>query len=148
MADKKRDTMISTVARKAMPLYYAAAAATAIAGILHLIAAPNMLNFNPNGAILFLAGGAAQIFWALPMARIWGKAWYSIGIAGTVVFMLIWVVTRMPGNPITGRGGGVNEMAIAVQAAQGIFVGLAVAILAMEMRARKASGRTAESEQA
>ena len=43
-------------------LYYAAAATTAIAGILHLIMAPNMLNFNLNGAILFLVGGATQLF--------------------------------------------------------------------------------------
>ena len=50
-------------------LYYAAAATTAIAGILHLTMAPNMLNFNPNGGILFIVGGMAQIFWALPMVR-------------------------------------------------------------------------------
>ena len=55
-------------------LYYATAAATAVAGILHLVLAPNMLNFNPNGAVLFFVGGATQVFWALPMARRWGKA--------------------------------------------------------------------------
>ncbi len=41
---------------------YLEAAATAIAGILHLTLAPNMLNFNPNGAKLFFGGGAAQVF--------------------------------------------------------------------------------------
>jgi peptidoglycan/LPS O-acetylase OafA/YrhL len=77
-------------------LYYAAAQATAMAGILHLTLAPNMLNFNPNGAILFFAGGTAQVFWALPMARRWGKVWYGIGIGGTIVLMSIWMITRMP----------------------------------------------------
>ena len=54
-------------------LYYAAAATTAIAGILHLIMTPNILNFSPNGAILFSVGGAAQIFWAIPMIRRWRR---------------------------------------------------------------------------
>jgi len=124
-------------------LYYVAAAATAIAGILHLILAPNMLNFNLNGAVLFFAGGAAQVFWALPMARRWGKAWYAVGICGTVVLMAIWIITRFPGNPITGRGGGVNEMAAAVEAMQGIFIGVTVAILVIESRMRKLNKKTA-----
>jgi hypothetical protein len=46
-------------------LYYAAAAATAVAGIIHLIMALGMLNFNPNSAILFFVGGVAQLFWVL-----------------------------------------------------------------------------------
>ncbi|MGI0005355.1 MAG: hypothetical protein ACREAO_06060 [Nitrososphaera sp.] len=117
-------------------LYYAAAAATALAGILHLMLAPNMLDFNPNGAILFFVGGAAQLFWALPMAKRWGRPWYAAGIGGTVVLMLIWVITRMPGNPITGRGGGVNEMAMAVEALQGVFIGLSIAIIALETRTK------------
>lgn len=121
-------------------LYYAA---TARAGILHLTLAPNMLNFNPNGAILFFAGGAAQVFWALPMARRWGKAWYGIGIGGTAALMAIWIITRMPGNPITGRGGGVNEMAVAVEAMQGIFIGLAAAILVIESQMKRLDKKTA-----
>jgi peptidoglycan/LPS O-acetylase OafA/YrhL len=128
---------------KTIMLYYAAAAATAIAGILHLVLAPNMPNFNPNGAVLFFAGGAAQVFWALPMARKWRKVWYGVGIGGTAVLMAIWIITRMPGNPITGRGGGVNEMAMAVEAMQGIFIGLAVAILVIESQMKKLNKKTA-----
>ena len=62
--------------------------------------------------------------------------WYAAGIGGTVVLMLIWVITRMPGNPITGRGGGVNEMAMAVEALQGAFIGLSIAIIAQETRTK------------
>jgi hypothetical protein len=127
---------------KTIVLYYAAGAATVIAGILHLMLAPNMLNFNPNGAILFFLGGAAQIFWALPMVRRWGKAWYAVGIGGTAVLMAIWITTRFPGNPITGRGGGVNEMAMAVEAMQGIFIGLAAAILVVESQTKRLDKKT------
>ncbi|MEM2140038.1 MAG: hypothetical protein QXJ74_01940 [Nitrososphaera sp.] len=115
-------------------LYYAAAGATAIAGILHLTLVPNFLNFNPNGAILFLVGGIAQLFWVVPMVRRWGRPWYAGGIGGTAVLIAIWVITRMEGNPITGRGLNVNEMGMAVEALQVAFIGLAAAILAMESK--------------
>lgn len=124
-------------------LYYAAAATTAIAGILHLILAPNMLNFNPNSAILFFVGGAAQLFWAVPMIRKWGRVWYGVGIGGTLVLIAIWIITRMPGNPITGRGGMVNEMGIAVEALQWTFVGLTAAIIVIESRMKRIDTRTA-----
>lgn len=111
-------------------LFYAAAATTAVAGILHLVMAPTMLNFNPNGAVLFFAGGIAQLFWAVPMIRRWGMAWYSAGIGGTIIFAAIWIITRFQGNFITGRGGMVNEMGVAVQILEWAFVSLSAAILA------------------
>ena len=113
---------------KTKGLHYAAAAATAIAGVIHLAMGPGMLNFNPNGAILFLVGGAAQAFWAVPMIRRWGKAWYGVGIGGTAILSAIWIITRMLGNPITGRGFEPNSMGIAVQALEWAFIGLAAAI--------------------
>lgn len=115
-------------------LYYAAAGATAIAGILHLTLVPNFLNFNPNGAVLFLVGGIAQLFWVVPMVRRWGRPWYAAGIGGTVVLIAIWVITRMEGNPITGRGLDPNAMGWAVEALQAAFIGLAAAALAMESK--------------
>jgi peptidoglycan/LPS O-acetylase OafA/YrhL len=124
-------------------LYYAAAATTAIAGILHLTLAPNMLNFNPSGAILFFVGGAAQLFWVIPMIRRWGGIWYGIGIVGTLVLIAIWIITRIPGNPISGRGGMVNEMGIAVDAIQWAFVGLTAAILVVESRRKRIDKTTA-----
>jgi hypothetical protein len=130
---------------KLSALYYAAAGATAVAGVLHLILAPGMINFNPNATILFAAGGAAQVFWAVPMVKKWGKSWYAAGIGGTATLVLIWIITRMPGNPITGRGGGVNEMAIAVEATQILFIGLAAAILALEYRMKKIGSRVAQN---
>jgi hypothetical protein len=124
-------------------LYYAAAATTVIAGIVHLIMTPNILNFNPNGAILFIVGGAAQIFWAVPMIRKWGRVWYGVGIGGTLVLIAIWIITRIPENPITGRGGMVNEMGIAVETMQWAFVGLSAAIIAYESKRKRVDRKTA-----
>ena len=49
----------------------------------------------------------------------------------------------MPGNPITGRGGMISEMAIAVESMQFAFVGLAAAILVIESRRKRIDKKTA-----
>jgi hypothetical protein len=126
------------MARLDFVLYVVAAATTAIAGMLHLMMGPNALGFSINQGILFIVGGIAQVFWIIPMVRRWGIPWYAIGIAGTIVLMAIWIVTRMPGNPITGRGGPAgNPIAIAVEVLQAAFIGLAAAIIVYERREKK-----------
>lgn len=120
--------------KKSQILYYAAAAATAIGGVMHLIMSPNSLGNNLNTGILFLVGGMAQVFWVVPMIRRWGTVWYSVGIGGTVVFIALWAITRIPDNPITGRGGPVSQNAIIVETAQIAFIALAIAIIAYERR--------------
>jgi protocatechuate 3,4-dioxygenase beta subunit len=126
-------------------LYYAAAAAIAIAGMLHLMLSPNILGFNVYQGILFIVGGIAQVFWIIPMIRRWGRAWYGVGIAGAAVLMAIFFITRVPGNPITGRGGGANSISIAVEVFQAIFIGLAVAIIVYESKKKKIDSPPTES---
>ena len=129
-------------------LYYAAAAATAIAGMLHLMLGPNNLGFNVNQGILFIVGGIAQVFWIIPMIRRWGKVWYGVGIAGTAVLMALFFITRIPGNPITGRGGGANSISITVEIVQTIFIGLAAAIIVYEGRKKHVAEKTSGEEPA
>jgi hypothetical protein len=119
-------------------LYYGAAICTGIAGILHLVLVPNAIDSNINNATLFLVGGIAQIFWVLPMIKRWGRIWYAVGIVGTVILIGLWVITRIPDNPITGRGGPINERAIAVEVFQIAYVAITVLIMAKE-RIRKPS---------
>ncbi|MDQ4101219.1 MAG: hypothetical protein M3115_03410 [Thermoproteota archaeon] len=124
-------------------LYYAAAATTAIAGILHLIQAQNVLEFSLNFFIFFLVSGIAQLFWVVPMIKKWGRPWYLIGIGGTIVLIILYAITRMPGNPITGRGGPVSPMAFAIEVLQVAFIGLSIAIIIYESKKRKRiSGKT------
>jgi hypothetical protein len=126
--------------------YYAAAAATtSIAGLLHLILAPDLLNFDPNSAILFFVGGAAQVFWVVPMIRRWGKVWYGVGIVGTIVLSAIWIITSMPGNPITGIGFEPSPIGLAVQAFEWAFVGLAAAIIVLDLQMKRLDKRTASN---
>jgi hypothetical protein len=113
-------------------LYYGAAACTGIAGILHLVLVSNAINSNINNAIFFLVAGILQLFWVLPMIKRWGRIWYAIGIAGTVILIGIWVITRIPDNPITGRDGPVSELAIATEVFQIAYIVLTAVIMAKE----------------
>jgi hypothetical protein len=47
------------------------------------------------------------------------------------------VITRIPGNPVTGRGGQVSEMGIAVEVIQVAFVVLAITITAYEAKSKR-----------
>jgi hypothetical protein len=76
--------------------------------------------------------GILQLFWVLPMIKRWGRIWYAIGVAGTVILIGIWVITRIPDNPITGRGGPVSELAITTEVFQIAYVVLTAVIMAKE----------------
>jgi hypothetical protein len=127
--------------------YIAAAATTAIAGILHIMLVPNIIGRNLNSGIFFIIAGIAQIFWIIPMLMRCGRAWYYIGIVGTIILIIIWVITRMPGNPITGRGGPISEMAIAVEIFQVAYVIITGIIIAKEGggRIKEVNRRVSES---
>ena len=124
-------------------LYYAAAATTAIAGILHLSLVPDIIGRNLNSGVFFLISGVAQIFWVIPMLKRWGRIWYYIGIAGTIILIIMWAMTRIPGNPITGRGGPISEMAIAIEVFQITYIVLTAIIIAKE---RKREVKTSTKE--
>jgi hypothetical protein len=117
-------------------LFYAAAGTTAIPGTLHLIFASNVIGSNILSGIFFIVAGIIQIFWALPMVRRWGKVWYYIGIAGTVILIILWTVTRVP-NPITeGRALPVNEIGIAIEVFQIAYIAMTAIILVKERGGR------------
>jgi hypothetical protein len=48
-------------------------------------------------------------------------------------FYILWAITMMPANPITGRGGPINQTAMIVEMSQIIFV-ILLAIMAYKSR--------------
>ena len=126
------------MARMTNVLHYAAAASTAIAGILHLVLAPNILEFNLNTGIFFIV---AVLFWVVPMIKKWGRPWYFAGIGGTVILIVLFAITRMPANPITGRAGPISPMALAIEVMQLVFIGLSIAVIIYESKAKKELSR-------
>lgn len=122
--------------------YYAAAAATAIAGILHLVLAANDISRGGSlSSIFFIISGILQIFWALPMARRWGRIWYYVGIGGTIILIIMYFVIRAPNPIIGGRVLSINSLGLATEIFQFIYVGVTVDILAGQ------NGLTTKKEQ-
>jgi hypothetical protein len=114
--------------------FIAAAVATAIAGIVHLympLDHPRMFQNIPT-ATFFLGSGIAQLFWIIPMIKRWGTAWYYMGIAGNIAFILLYVITRFPGNPINGRGGDADIVDLTCEFAQVAFIVITSIIIAKE----------------
>jgi len=93
--------------RKIILLSIAAAIATVVAGILHIVMAPRSLSEDLGEGILFLVGGILQVFWAVPVIRQWGRIWQIIGITGTVIFVILWFATHT--HNLFGTGGHMPE---------------------------------------
>jgi hypothetical protein len=114
--------------------YIGAAAATGVAGALHLTLATMGISrgISPFG-IFFIISGIAQLFWVLPMIKRWGRTWYYIGIGGTILLMILYLVTRVP-NPITnGRALTINGIGIATEVFQVAFI-IATALIIFKER--------------
>ena len=90
--------------KKILIFSFVTAATTVIAGMYHLQMAPGSLSHNLGEGILFLVGGMLQVFWAVPVIKRWGKIWQIIGIAGTVVFIILWLSDRLHLLPEGGGG--------------------------------------------
>ncbi|MGH9974390.1 MAG: hypothetical protein ACRD8Z_00930 [Nitrososphaeraceae archaeon] len=111
-----------TITKRSL-LYLGAAVCTGIAGILHLMLVSGSINTHLEYATFFLVSGVAQIFWVLPMVRKWGRIWYIIGIAGTIVLvgMTGYVIANIVQNPESAPPG-ISELAVAIEVFQISFV--------------------------
>ena len=58
--------------------------------------------------------------------------WYYIGIAGNIAFIILYVITRFPGNPVNGRGGDVDIVDMTCEIAQVAYIAITAVILAKE----------------
>ena len=117
--------------------YYAAAITTGIAGILHLRLFFNGLDRGINDfGIFFLLSGVLQLFWVIPMIRRWGRPWYYSGLGGTIVLIIIWVITRVP-NPITnGIALPINSLSIVTELFEIAFIIITAIIISKERSKR------------
>jgi hypothetical protein len=83
-----------------------------------------------------LGSGIAQVFWVLPMIKRWGSIWYFAGIVGNLGFIILYVITRIPGNPVNGRGGDIDVVDMICEVAQLAYIGITAVILAKERSIR------------
>ena len=98
-------------------LFYVAAASTAVAGILHLALVPMYFSvMSLDVTVFFIVSGLAQLFWVIPIIKRWNKLWYYIGIAGTTVLIIMWIVA------VPGSGYPVDGLQIVTEVFQIIFI--------------------------
>jgi hypothetical protein len=117
-------TIVIDVKRTFRGLIYGSAASTLIAGLLHLALVPMFLGqMTTEVTVFFLASGLAQIFWILPTVRKWIMPWYYIGIGGTIVLIVLWIIY------IPGSGYPVDLMSAAIVSFQIAFVILNLIII-------------------
>ena len=103
---------------------YAAAASTFIAGILHLAIIPMFFKIMPlNITLFFLISGLAQVFWVIPVLRRWSNLWFYVGIAGTVILIIMWLVA------VPGSGHPVDANQAAIEVSQIAFIILSIIII-------------------
>ncbi len=89
-------------------LSFVTSGVTVIAGIMHLQMVPTSISHEMGEGVLFLVGGALQVFWAVPVIKQWGRVWQIVGILGTAVFSIIWFATHTH-NLLGGPGGHMPE---------------------------------------
>jgi hypothetical protein len=97
--------------------FYVAAASIFIAGVLHLAIIPMFFTLMPmNVTIFFLVTGAAQLFWVIPVLKRWSNLWYYVGIGGTVILIVLYIIA------VPGSGLPVSELEITLEFFQIVFI--------------------------
>ena len=109
----------------AKALFYAAGASTLIAGILHLAIVPMFFTqMSIDITIFFIVSGLTQIFWVIPVIKRWIKPWYYVGIGGTVILVIMYLIA------VPGSGYPVSQLDIAIELFQIAFIILCSIIIA------------------
>ena len=114
-------------------IFYAAAACTFIAGILHLAIVPMFFTqLSIDVMIFFIVSGLAQVFWVIPVIKKWGNFWHYFGIGGTVILIIMYLLA------VPGSGYPVSPLDIAIELFQIVFIILCTIII---MKARRTTAR-------
>jgi uncharacterized membrane protein YuzA (DUF378 family) len=120
----------------AKALFYAAAASTLIAGVLHLAIVPMYFTqMSIDTTIFFTVSGLAQIFWIIPVIKRWSKLWYYVGIGGTAILIIMYFIA------VPGSGYPVNQLDITIELFQIAFIILCSIIIVKDRTSSKLQKR-------
>lgn len=112
---------------------YAAATLSLSAALIHLFAAPEHFEEWWGYGTFFVGSAVVQGAYAVVLLRgPWGSSFYTVGIAGNLVIVVLWLVTRTAGIPFLGPHAweveGVGALDLSATAAE---VALVVALVAL-----------------
>jgi hypothetical protein len=101
-------TLAVGVGRRLPAALSVAAASAAAAGFVHFAVAPEHFGEWWGFGTFFVLCGEVQLGWALLVRRTPGKAVLSVGVAGSLLLVGLWAVSRTSGLPL-GPEPGVPE---------------------------------------
>ena len=96
-------------------LRYTTGLCTFLAGVLHIALIPLFFTLLTLDVIVFfIVSGLAQMFWVIPVIKKWSKFWYYVGIGGTTILIIMYVIA-VPGSgyPVNELGGSIVLFQIA-----------------------------------
>ena len=98
-------------------LRYTTSLCTFLAGVLHIALIPLFFTLLTIDVIVFfIVSGLAQMFWVIPVIKKWSKFWYYVGIAGTIILIIMYVIA------VPGSGYPVNELGASIVLFQIAFI--------------------------
>ncbi|HJT84973.1 MAG TPA: hypothetical protein VJ697_10860 [Nitrososphaeraceae archaeon] len=98
-------------------LRYTTCLCTFLAGVLHIALIPLFFTLLTIDVIVFfIVSGLAQMFWVIPVIKIWSKFWYYAGIGGTIILIIMYVIA------VPGSGYPVNELGASIVLFQIAFI--------------------------
>ena len=107
----------------------AAAIFIVLAGLAHLLAAPQHLDHVGHGFFLLLAG-VSEIAWGIAFWRRPSMALYALGVVMAGAFIMLWALTRVTPAPFGHGAGEVEFIGIFSKVAEGAgLAGLAAMVL-------------------
>jgi hypothetical protein len=87
-------------------------------------------------SIFFVVRCIAQLFWVIPLIRVWGKLWHILGSVVTVPLIVSWVSTNAP-LPVKGLVAPYAIMFIAIETSQVVFMAAAMSITVGEIQNKR-----------
>ena len=98
-------------------LRYTTSLCTFLAGVLHIALIPLFFTLLTIDVIVFfIVSGLAQMFWVIPVIKKWSKFWYYVGIGGTIILIIMYVIA------VPGSGYPVNELGASIVLFQISFI--------------------------
>ena len=74
-------------------LRYTTGLCTFLAGVLHITLIPLFFTLLTLDVIVFfIVSGLAQMFWLVPVIKKWNKFWYYVGIGGTIILIIMYII--------------------------------------------------------
>ena len=98
-------------------LRYTTGLCTFLAGVLHIALIPLFFTLLTIDVIVFfIVSGYSQMFWVIPVIKKWSKIWYYLGVGGTIILIIMYVIA------VPGSGYPVNELGASIVLFQIAFI--------------------------